>query len=110
MSNFTTTRQAEVFLQSLADELSISDRRYEQAETSYQSLGSWLLRPASTLRAYNPQVYVQGSFRLGTVIRPISEEEDYDVDAVCELRLSYPGSSRSPASTWPGRLLTRWSR
>jgi hypothetical protein len=31
-------------------------------------------------------VHVQGSFGLGTVIPPISDEEHYDVDAVCEFR------------------------
>ncbi|MBU1376149.1 MAG: nucleotidyltransferase [Alphaproteobacteria bacterium] len=81
-----TTQQAEAYLQAMVDELSISDTRYEQAERSYTSLGEWLGRPESTLSRYDPAVYVQGSFRLGTVIRPPSEAEDYDVDAVCELR------------------------
>ena len=31
-------------------------------------------------------MHVQGSFGLGTVIPPISDEEHYDVDAVCEFR------------------------
>lgn len=78
--------QVEHFLDALAAELAISDTRYEQAETSYTSLGDWLHRPDSTLRQYSPQVYVQGSFGLGTVIKPITEQEDYDVDSVCELR------------------------
>lgn len=80
------TQQAETYLQAMVDDLSISDTRYEQAEKSYRSLGEWLGRSDSTLSRYRPAVYVQGSFRLGTVIRPPSEDEDYDVDAVCELQ------------------------
>ncbi|WP_425106516.1 nucleotidyltransferase domain-containing protein [Ancylobacter sp.] len=80
------TQQAEAYLQAMVDDLSISDTRYEQAERSYKALGTWLGRPESTLFRYEPLVYVQGSFRLGTVIRPPSEDEDYDVDAICELQ------------------------
>ena len=28
----------------------------------------------------------QGSFRLGTAIKPLNESEDYDVDSVCEFK------------------------
>lgn len=80
------TSFAKTYLDALADELEISDTRYEQAQESYQSLGRWFNRPTSTLRDYNPAVYVQGSFGLGTVIKPLHAEEEYDIDAVCELK------------------------
>ena len=80
--------QIEEFLKALADELSISETGYEQAETSYKSLGDWLHRDESTIWKFAPDVYAQGSFRLGTVIRPNSDEDEYDVDSVCELRLN----------------------
>ncbi|MBA4233831.1 MAG: nucleotidyltransferase [Ralstonia sp.] len=80
------TSIAKSYLDSLAEELEISDTRYEQAQESYASLGRWFSRPASTLRDYDPAVYVQGSFGLGTVIKPLHAEEEYDVDAVCELK------------------------
>ncbi|MGY3361896.1 hypothetical protein ACVWZK_008559 [Bradyrhizobium sp. GM0.4] len=80
------TPEAEETLEDLADSLAIPESRYEQAERSYKSLGDWLNRPASSIRQFDPQVHVQGSFGLGTVIPPISDEEHYDVDAVCEFR------------------------
>jgi hypothetical protein len=80
------TAAAQDFLEALAEELAISDTRYEQAETSYESLGTWLNRPASQIATFDPAVYVQGSFGLGTVIKPLHEDEEYDVDAVCELK------------------------
>jgi hypothetical protein len=72
-------------LSALVEELDISDTRYEQATRSYQSVGEWLNRPASLLRVFSPSVFIQGSFALGTVVKPISEAEDYDVDLACEL-------------------------
>lgn len=78
----------EKFLEALVEEMSIPESRYEQAEASYHSLGEWLHRPASTVRQFDPKVYVQGSFRLGTAIRPVSDAEDYDVDTVCELKIN----------------------
>lgn len=82
-----TTRRADEYLAALADALAISEARYDQACQSYASLGAWLHRPESTVLRYDPQIYVQGSFRLGTAIRPLNDEEEYDVDSVCELRL-----------------------
>lgn len=81
-----TTKAAEDYLDALADEIAISETRYEQACRSYSSLGAWLHRPESTVVQFDPQVYVQGSFRLGTAIRPLNDEEEYDVDSVCLLR------------------------
>jgi hypothetical protein len=75
------------FLQYLAEALDISETRYKQAEDRYQALGKWLGRQESILAPYHPEIYPQGSFRLGTVIKPISDAEEYDIDLVCEMRL-----------------------
>lgn len=81
-----TDQQLEGFLQALVEELVIPESRYEQAERSYKSLGDWFHRHESRIRDFNPVVYVQGSFRLGTAIRPINDAEEYDIDSVCELK------------------------
>lgn len=81
-------KHIEESLEDLAESLQIPTSRYEAAERSYKSVGAWLHREASTLRQADPQVYIQGSFRLGTAIRPVSDDEDYDVDLVCELSAS----------------------
>lgn len=73
-------------IKKLANELEISDSRYESAEKSYLSIGEWLNRPESTLANANTKVYLQGSFRLGTAIKPLNESsEEYDLDMVCEV-------------------------
>lgn len=84
----TTSPVANRFLERIAAALDIPESRYEAAARSYVSIGNWLRRPESTLAQFDPTVFSQGSFRLGTVIRPVSEEEHYDLDVVCELRRS----------------------
>jgi len=81
----TITKQAESYLEALAKALEIPPSRYEQADKSYKSLGDWLHRDESTVSHLGPDVFVQGSFRLGTVIKPQSDDEEYDVDCVCAL-------------------------
>ncbi|MFR3033880.1 MAG: nucleotidyltransferase [Alistipes putredinis] len=39
----------------------------------------------SVLVSYNPIIRAQGSFMLGTMIRPLNEQDDLDIDLVCEL-------------------------
>lgn len=86
VAGITITDEAERYLEALADELAIPPDRLEQAVRSYESLGNWLHRDQSSVRDYDPQVFSQGSIRLGTAIRPQSEDGQYDIDAVCELR------------------------
>lgn len=82
----TITKQAETYLETLAKALEIPPSRYEQAEKSYKSLGDWLHRDDSAVSHLDPDVFVQGSFRLGTVIKPLSNDEEYDVDCACSLK------------------------
>ena len=81
----TITKQAEEYLEALAKALEIPPSRYEQAEKGYKSLGDWLHREDSGVKNFDPDVFVQGSFRLGTVIKPQSDKEEYDVDCACSL-------------------------
>lgn len=81
------TAAAENYLERLAAELDVPPSRYESAKRSYHSVGDWLDREDSTLKSFSPLVYIQGSFRLGTPIRPVNQEEHYDIDLVCELTL-----------------------
>lgn len=105
------TKNAEDFLTALADELAISESRYEQACRSYTSLGEWLHRPESAVVQYDPQVYVQGSFRLGTAIRPLNDAEEYDVDSVCLLQsLSTKDLTQSDLKTLVGNEIKAYHK
>lgn len=66
-------------------EISIPKTYDEKARGRYRSIGDWLDRPDSRVHHLKPNVSAQGSFALGTVIRPVGDDDAYDVDVVCEL-------------------------
>ena len=72
-------------LEELANVIDIPDRLFEQVERHYKTIGSYLERNVSGIRERTPKVYPQGSFLLGTAIRPIGDADEYDIDLVCEL-------------------------
>lgn len=78
------TQLLEAFLKTI----DISHSNYEKAEGRYISMGQWLEGNNSGIGQYRPDIYPQGSFALGTVVRPISGKDDYDLDLVCELSIS----------------------
>lgn len=70
-----------------ADKLDIPDHVYEDATLKYEDVGEHLGAEGSDLHDYNPQIYVQGSFRLGTVVQPYGRDDEYDIDLVCQLEI-----------------------
>lgn len=72
-------------LKRILETIELPDGAYEKAEKRYQDIGDWLHRPDSSCVEYDPHVFSQGSFRLGTAIKPDSDDE-YDLDMGCNLR------------------------
>lgn len=71
-------------LNSIAEDLDISETKYLDAKNKYEAVGNWLGEKESSLYKYNPEIYPQGSFCLGTVVKPVGKDE-YDIDLVCFL-------------------------
>ena len=67
---------------SLVSALDITPSMYKNAEEKYQAIGKCLLD-----NGYDTNIYPQGSFALGTVVRPYknAEEQEYDLDVICEI-------------------------
>jgi hypothetical protein len=86
--NVEITPTTQRLLEQIAEKLDISDAHHQAAERSYKSVGTWLSRPESAVAQYSPAIFSQGSFRLGTVIRPPTDEDCFDLDVVCELACS----------------------
>lgn len=78
----------QTYLELLVETLDIPPSLYERAVRRHHSLGEWLCRDASRLRDFNPRVSAQGSFRHGTVVRPLVQDAEYDLDNVTTLALS----------------------
>ena len=85
--NYALRTKLNESLEKISELLDISESCYKQAVERYQAIGNWLAREESTIAKYNPNIYPQGSFLLGTIIKPITDVEDYDIDLVCELDL-----------------------
>ncbi len=85
---FNINRNAISFLLSkIAVSLDISDSEFENAEKKYRAIGAWLGEGNSPLACYSPKIYPQGSFLLGTVVKPLGDSSDYDIDLVFELAI-----------------------
>jgi len=84
-----STKQAKMnmLLGQIAEKLDIAPSKYQEAVDRYTNVGNWLDADDSNLQRYSPRIYPQGSFRLGTVVRPWRDgkEAEYDIDLVCKL-------------------------
>ncbi len=78
-------REFDNILESLGDSLDITQAQFEAAVKSYRAVGDWLSKSESSLAPYKPVIRPQGSFMLGTMIKPVNEDDDLDIDLVCEL-------------------------
>jgi hypothetical protein len=74
-------------LEAIVDLLDIPPSYYKKAAERYISFGKWLHRPESRVVQFDPDVYLQGSFRYGTVNRPLLKTEEYDLDLASEVKL-----------------------
>jgi len=78
-------KQFSEILETLGETLDITETQYNAAVSSYKAVGEWLAKPESSLAPYKPEIRPQGSFMLGTMVRPVNEKDDLDIDLVCEL-------------------------
>ena len=72
-------------LDRMTRDLDINETQYDRAVKAYTTVGEWLCAEGSCVRPYSPNIYPQGSMRLGTVVKPRPEKEEFDVDLACEL-------------------------
>ncbi|MGQ5220501.1 nucleotidyltransferase [Staphylococcus equorum] len=80
------TKQEELNLSFLVEELDLPESAYEKAQKRYEDLGEWFNRDNSLLNQNNVHIFPQGSFMLGTAIRPVEKDAEYDLDLACKLR------------------------
>lgn len=87
-------------LGSSVEVLDISAEQYELAVRRYEDLGWWLV----TQGIGDPDVYPQGSFRLGTVVRP-TINSDFDIDLVFLRSLAKESITQNELRAQAERLL-----
>ena len=91
----------------LGKQIDISDELFDEAVKEYQRLGKWLHEQTPD---YKLSVYPQGSFALGTVVKPITDQDDYDLDLVCEFEEDYGLSAKELKVDVVKPLLKRYRR
>lgn len=75
-------------LHRICNKLQIAETQHRTAESRYRSVGEYLSRNDGALALVGPSIYPQGSFEIGTTVKPLKEQE-YDLDIVCELNLAW---------------------
>lgn len=70
-------------LKEIIANIDVSDANYEKASSRYGSLAEYIKN--SILADAEPDIYLQGSFKIGTAIKPLTEDGSYDIDIVCNM-------------------------
>ena len=90
----TTTLTTSV-LEQLIGTIEIRPSDYQRAAKRYEDVSAWFHRREAETAPFSPRVYPQGSFRLGTVIRPVDAKGEYDLDLGCRLENGITKQSHS---------------
>src|SRR4051794_5882370 len=72
-------------LKELSQVLDITKTQFDMAVQSYEHVAGWLAKEDSVIAEFNPEILPQGSFLLGTMIKPLNEDDELDIDLVCRL-------------------------
>lgn len=92
-------------LQKIAETIDLTENQYEKATERYKAVGSFLAEKGTLLAPFEPHVMVQGSIRTGTPIRPLTEDEGFDVDLTCVLKkCPYPVKQKEIKGLFEKRL------
>ena len=94
------------FLGIVPRELDISREQALVAQTRYLDLGNWLLEhdPGRV----DVDIYPQGSFRLGTVVKPVTDGGDFDIDLVFLRHLKHGSVTQAELKAQAGELLAAY--
>lgn len=81
-----TDEQKKSIIKTILEKVELPPSAYEKAISRYEDLGEFFDRDDSNIKIYQPHIFAQGSFSLGTAIRPLSGKEEYDLDLACKFR------------------------
>lgn len=84
-SDIQNRDQASEWLNKIGEVLDLTAAQYKAVEERYKAVANYLSSESSGLRIYKPEIKPQGSFLLGTMIKPIMQDDELDIDLVCRL-------------------------
>lgn len=94
----TPEQQISQLLGATVEQLDLTPAEFDAAERCYRDLGAHLSEA-------NAEVYVQGSFLLGTVVRPHDRDGEYDLDLVAKVNVARTSLSQKDLKDRVGKLL-----
>lgn len=74
-------------LSDVADKIQLAPSSYNKAVDRYYRIAEHLSEEVSGISRYDPVIYPQGSFRVGTTISAQEDDQDYDIDLILELAI-----------------------
>lgn len=102
----TPEQMLSMLLDGAVEVLDISPDLYETAVGRYEEVGNWLAENGSP----GWEIHPQGSFLLGTVVRPHTETGEYDIDLVCRLPLHRDSTTKEELKRRVGDQLVAYRR
>ncbi|WP_428339117.1 nucleotidyltransferase domain-containing protein [Mycobacterium sp.] len=93
-----------MLLDGAVETLDIPPHLQALAINTYQEVGNWLAQHGE----YRCRVYPQGSFRLGTVVRPQTLTGDFDIDLVFLMFITKEATTQARLKQDVGDLLRRY--
>lgn len=84
----TPTTLLDDILLRICAKLQLTPTQQAMAQDRYLAAGRWVAAEGSTLSRYNPQIFPQGSLRIGTTVKPLAQEE-FDLDFVLQLEMDW---------------------
>lgn len=88
----------------LKERINITPEMEKKAENIYKETAEYL---SKNLEIYSPDVFPQGSFKLKTIIRPIQDKDEFDLDFVCLLNIAKSDITQTDLYTLIGNTLRK---
>lgn len=99
--------EKETLYQKIADAINISEDMFDYAEAEYKKISKWI---EANSKGHEINIYPQGSFALGTAIKPYEREDEYDVDLICEYQQDYGFTAKRLKKTEVYSILMQYDR
>ena len=102
----TMEKMLSMLLDGAVETLDISPHLQRLAIEHYEEVGTWLAAHGGE----GWRIYPQGSFRLGTVVRPNTPAGEYDIDLVCRLPIAKQSITQAELKKRVGSMLHAYLR
>lgn len=79
--------QLDDILNGIAKSIQLDNSRRERMESAYNSVNRWLDEDEGFFKEHSSEVFIQGSVKIGTAIKPFNGDE-FDLDTVLQVEIS----------------------